>query len=305
MGGSGRWHRLDEGRWARARSLQMDSIFDDAQDAPYAVMAFALHCLDRSDLEQLLQMGLHHRWSWRIREIYEKAVDAYFTEHFGEDFSETFGISSLSLQDLSQVVAIMRCWKAGNEDAEALEAELCRLCQVDLAPKTEERFRFLEEAAAVADDDQDAEEDEDSPEEDEQPVTKMQAEPTEVEEEPEESHLIGILRPKRPRKKLHKRMVPKPSLLKRNRPLQRSSLQSLLSIPDPEREVDPDIFPEIEPESEVDGSGRSSSDVAPHTSVKRIVPKPSMLRRNRPLQDSVQGRTSARRMRFGLSSSLR
>ena len=177
--------------------------------------------------------------------------------------------------------------------------------EVDLAPKTEERFRFLEEAAAVADDDQDAEEDEDSPEEDEQPVTKMQAEPTEVEEEPEESHLIGILRPKRPRKKLHKRMVPKPSLLKRNRPLQRSSLQSLLSIPDPEQEVDPVIFPEIEPESEVDGSGRSSSDVAPHTSVKRIVPKPSMLRRNRPLQDSVQGRTSPRRMRFGLSSSLR
>lgn len=143
MGGSGRWHRLDEGRWARARSLQMDSIFDDSQDAPYAIMAFALHCLDRSDLEQLLQMGLHHRWSWRIREIYEKAVDAYFTEHFGEDFSETFGISSLSLQDLFEVVAIMRCWKAGSEDAEALEAELCRLCQVDLASQDGRTFQIL------------------------------------------------------------------------------------------------------------------------------------------------------------------
>ena len=108
----------------------------------------------------------------------------------------------------------------------------------------------------------DAEEDEDSPEEDEQqPVTQMQVEPTEVEEEQEEPHLIVVLRPKRPRKKLLKRMVPKPSLLRCNCPLQRLR-SSLLSIPDPEREVDRVIFPEIDTELEVDGSSRISSDVA-------------------------------------------
>eukprot|EP00439_Symbiodinium_sp_Y106_P071474 s719_g12.t2 len=83
---------LEQGGVPRTFSEILESV---SQDAPYAIMAVALHRLDRSDLEQLLLRS-------RCIMGHCGAVDAYFTEHFGEDFSDTFGISNLSLQDLSQ-----------------------------------------------------------------------------------------------------------------------------------------------------------------------------------------------------------